>query len=177
MIGSSCCTRMNTLVVEEPMSMPCEPTCAPSVRSSLPAARLAGLGVSLAAMAALALAMWLTPRSSGYGTHEELGMPPCSMLANTGWPCPTCGMTTSVSAAVHGRLSLAWKAQPFGLVLTGLLAGLAVAGAAQAVSGKVILMPLARLGWWWGVILGGGLVAGWGLRLLSGWAGGEYPLR
>ncbi len=48
------------------------------------------------------------------GTHRQLGLPPCGWLAATGYPCPTCGMTTSFSAAAHAQPGASLHAQPFG---------------------------------------------------------------
>lgn len=160
------------------MSVPCSPTCArPAVANQAHSRRLLGLAVAVPALAVLGAALWLTPRPSGRGTHQKLGMPACSLLANSGWPCPTCGMTTSLSEAVRGRLGRAFRAHPFGPVLAGAMALLALSGLAQAASGRALLAWVGCLGWWWGVILGGGLLAGWGWKLLAGCLSGEYPLR
>ncbi len=43
----------------------------------------------------------------------------CPLLSTTGIPCPLCGMTTSVVAAIHGDLAGAVSANPFGLVAIG----------------------------------------------------------
>lgn len=40
----------------------------------------------------------------------------CPLRATTGVPCPLCGMTTSVTAAVHLDLSAAMTANPAGIV-------------------------------------------------------------
>ena len=159
------------------MTSQCNPTCAPAQAAKSGAVRLWGLLGAAGAMAVLGVAAWMVPRPNGHGTHQELGMPPCSMIAELGWPCPTCGMTTSVSQAVRGRLGEAFHAHPFGLVLTATLAVVMVLGLAQAISGRCVLGRLGVLGWWWAVILGGGLLAGWGYKALAGWASGEFPLR
>ena len=82
--------------------------------------------VAAALAGALALGLMLPPAPSGMGTHTSLGLPPCGMLAMTGHPCPTCGVTTSFALAAHGRIGEAFVNQPFGLavfvcVLGGLL--------------------------------------------------------
>src|SRR5688572_14102208 len=41
---------------------------------------------------------------------------PCPLRTMTGIPCPLCGMTTSVTAAVHLDLGGALAANPVGLV-------------------------------------------------------------
>lgn len=63
------------------------------------------------------LGMWLTPSPSGVGTHEELGLPPCGFLTLTGYPCPSCGLTTVFALLLHGRIFDALRVQPFGVVL------------------------------------------------------------
>jgi hypothetical protein len=57
--------------------------------------------------------MALTPPDpTGMGTHERWGLPPCSMMERTGWPCPSCGMTTSFAHAVRGQWGAALRVQP-----------------------------------------------------------------
>jgi hypothetical protein len=41
---------------------------------------------------------------------------PCPMRMVTGVPCPLCGMTTSVKAALGGDLHAAFAANPFGIL-------------------------------------------------------------
>jgi len=43
-------------------------------------------------------------------------VPPCPLRALTGLPCPFCGMTRSVTAAVHGDLGRALLLSPAGIV-------------------------------------------------------------
>src|SRR5689334_8979719 len=66
--------------------------------------RLYAAGVLLATSAILITAARLHPDAHQYGTHEQLGLPPCGFLVMTGLPCPTCGMTTAFAYATHGRL-------------------------------------------------------------------------
>lgn len=69
------------------------------------------------AWAVLALARALTPDPAGHGTHKQLGLGTCSILAATGVPCPVCGMTTSFTHLAHLDPVGAVIAQPFGAVL------------------------------------------------------------
>jgi hypothetical protein len=138
--------------------------------------RLRGLLVGGCCWIALGVASWLEPLPSGTGTHRQLHLPACSFLARTGWPCPSCGLTTSLAAMAHGRLGLAWKAHPFGMVLFAALVGLAGAGTVEAATGRNLLGRLARPGWW-ALACIGGLLAGWVVRLLVGWADGSLPMR
>ena len=58
----------------------------------------AGL-VALGSLAVLGIAAGLEASDEGIGTHTQLGMPPCMFREATGYPCMTCGMTTSFSHA------------------------------------------------------------------------------
>jgi len=65
----------------------------------------------------LVLGFLFAPDARGYGTHEQLGLQPCFPMATWNVPCPGCGVTTSVSLAMHGRLWRAIVNQPFGFVV------------------------------------------------------------
>lgn len=63
------------------------------------------------------VAFWLHPGNRLYGTHRQLGLPPCAFYVLTGIPCPSCGLTTSFSLMVHGRFLRAFQAHYFGPLL------------------------------------------------------------
>jgi hypothetical protein len=73
----------------------------------------------------LATAGRLTPNQHGQGTHQQLGLPPCTILAWYGIRCPSCGMTTSWSHVVRGQVFAAIRANAGGtlLALVALAAG------------------------------------------------------
>ncbi len=76
------------------------------------------LGLAGAAIVVfLVLGLLVTPAEEGYGTHEKLGLPPCTSMELLGVPCPGCGVTTSVSLASRGRLVESFRTQPLGLVV------------------------------------------------------------
>ncbi len=82
------------------------------------------------------VAAWLDPDPGGTGTHRQLGLQACSVLQLTGYPCPTCGMTTAFAHTVRGNLPQALRAQPMGvLICLGLLAG-SLASLEAAVTGR-----------------------------------------
>jgi hypothetical protein len=114
---------------------------------------------------ALAFAAWLDPAAAGVGTHRQLGLGTCTMLQLTGYPCPMCGMTTTFSLAMHGRLLDALLCQPFALVLFSLTV------ATVLVSLFELVAPRRRWRRFWGWL---GLKEGWIagallLGLLLGW--------
>lgn len=74
----------------------------------------AGL-ISLATLT-LVIARQLTPSIKGFGTHQQLGLPPCVFFHLTGIPCPSCGLTTSFAYAARLHFYQAFVTQPFGLI-------------------------------------------------------------
>lgn len=68
-------------------------------------------------IAGFCLAFRLEPSPRGYGTHQQLGLPPCSIQFLFGIPCPSCGMTTSFAWYIRGQWGLAWQANPAGFYL------------------------------------------------------------
>ena len=51
------------------------------------------------------------------GTHTQLGLPPCNFLAMSGFPCPSCGMTTSFALLMRGDMVAGWRANGAGIFL------------------------------------------------------------
>jgi len=65
----------------------------------------------------LLIARLLRPSANGFGTHQQLGLPPCAFLHFTGIPCPGCGLTTSVAHAARLHFYESVITQPFGMVV------------------------------------------------------------
>lgn len=112
--------------------------------------RVAWAVVAAGALVVLFLAMRLAPDPRGVGTHEQLGLPPCGLVATFGVPCPSCGFTTTFTLAAHGRLLRAFINQPFGLLLfvgTVLAVPIGVVGATKGVSWLLLMdrLPLGRI--------------------------------
>ena len=72
---------------------------------------------ALALVVVLVVARRLEPDPRGFGTHTQLGLPPCAFKVATGRPCPTCGMTTSFAWLARGHLGNSWRANPAGSFL------------------------------------------------------------
>ncbi|MFQ5590799.1 MAG: DUF2752 domain-containing protein [Phycisphaerae bacterium] len=87
-----------------------------AARNNTKSRLIAGL-VFLGSTFVLCLAARLHPSPVGLGTHEQLGLPPCSIIMMFGYPCPTCGMTTAFAYTVRGELVSAFAAHPGGLAL------------------------------------------------------------
>jgi len=79
--------------------------------------RLRYLIVAILATALLLIARVLRPSGDGFGTHRQLGLPPCAFLHLTGIPCPSCGLTTSVAHAARLHFYESVITQPFGLIV------------------------------------------------------------
>ncbi len=103
-------------------------------------ARWALILSSLAIGLALALAWTLTPDERGFGTHQQLGLPPCSGRFLWGGACPSCGMTTSWCWLVRGNLVRAAQANIGGLAL----------GIYAIVGAPWLLLSGIRGRWWIG---------------------------
>ena len=63
------------------------------------------------------LSVYLKPSSRGFGTHEQLGLAPCSFQQLVNLPCPSCGMTTSFSHFVRGQWLRSLQASTTAFVL------------------------------------------------------------
>ena len=72
-------------------------------------------------MVPLVVACRLEPSPQNRGTHQQLGLPPCTLVVVTGHRCPACGMTTAWTHLVRGHWIGALRANVGGAFL-GLLA-------------------------------------------------------
>jgi hypothetical protein len=77
--------------------------------------RLAAVAVVL--IAPLVVAGLLKPDPRGFGTHQELGLPPCTVYVLFGHRCPTCGSTTAWASVVRGRCQQALAANVGGTLM------------------------------------------------------------
>ncbi len=79
--------------------------------------RVVAIGVGATLVALLTTAARLTPSSAGLGTHQQLGLPPCTVVDWFGIRCPSCGMTTSWAHMVRGQMVAALRANAGGAML------------------------------------------------------------
>ncbi|TWU59034.1 hypothetical protein Poly51_18190 [Rubripirellula tenax] len=85
--------------------------------------------VAIVPLTLIGVAANLTPDVDGLGTHQQLGLPPCTMRVVFGIRCPACGMTTAWSHFGRGQWPSGFSSNIAGF----LLAALAVAFAPIAV--------------------------------------------
>ncbi len=147
-------------------------------RASVRRRRCQAAVVLLACSALLGVALYVTPDPRGLGTHEQLGLGRCGMIVTTGYPCPTCGMTTAFACTVRGRLIAALLAQPTGMLLALATIAVWLAAGYVLVTGrpsplKVPYMTPYRLFW----TLLALLLGGWGFKIAYGLATGTLPMR
>jgi len=116
----------------------------------------------------LVIATQLRPAVAGLGTHQQLGLPPCTVRMLWGIRCPACGMTTSWAHLVRGqwRQSLAANAGGFALGLLDLALAMGLVG-----HSAVARLPSRE----WAVLLSLALsvslaiaLVDWGWRLANG---------
>ena len=68
-------------------------------------------------LALLVIAACLQPAPEGHGTHEQLGLPPCTFKLLFAVRCPSCGMTTAWSHFVRGQVIQSLAANSAGTLL------------------------------------------------------------
>jgi hypothetical protein len=56
----------------------------------------------------------------GFGTHEQLGLTPCSFYRWTGRLCPTCGATTAWAHVLNGEWAAAARSNLAGTLAAGM---------------------------------------------------------
>ena len=138
------------------------------VRLASPTRLLAG-GAGLILAALLATAATLSPDERGFGTHEQLGLGPCTFADCCGVRCPSCGMTTAWSWLLHGRPEKALATHAVGT----LLGAAAVLGAVwlgvAAIGGqwRWLAPSEAQALWSLAAVVMAGLVE-WAVRLTAG---------
>ena len=81
------------------------------------ALRIVSLIAGIFAMALLITSSQLEPSTEGFGTHEQLGLPPCTSIYVWGTRCPACGMTTSWAWATRLNVVESFRANAGGLML------------------------------------------------------------
>lgn len=68
-----------------------------------PLCRISLLVVGVLSLGLLAVAASIQPDRRGWGTHQQLGLPPCTVQEVFGMRCPACGMTTAWAHFMRGN--------------------------------------------------------------------------
>lgn len=108
--------------------------------------RFRAMAVFAACTAVLGVASALKPDPRGFGTHQQLGLPPCISEEYLGIPCPLCGMTTSFTLMADARPVDAFHAQPAGAFFFVATVLIAAGAASTAITGHMpgFLHPLLK---------------------------------
>ena len=127
------------------------------------------LGIGTLTLLVIAASLKPDPFGTGYGTHQQLGLPPCTMVQVFGIRCPSCGMTTSWAYTVRGQLLGAIQANCGGMLLCiGALAFTPWA-LVSSVRGRWWLgLPREQFWLWAGVTVLVVTLADWAYRLTCG---------
>lgn len=108
--------------------------------------RLIAAAVAIVCLTILTLAGFLKPDPQGLGTHTQLNINACGFYERSGYPCPTCGMTTAFALTVRARIYEALLAQPAGtLAALATMFTAAVAGYIACAARQVNW--LSRINW------------------------------
>jgi hypothetical protein len=125
--------------------------------------------VALGLAAPLGVAAGLRPDGRGFGTHQQLGLPPCTFWVLFGRRCPSCGMTTSWAHLVRGQIAGALAANVGGTLLGALTAGAVVWLLASGLWGRWLgLVPNVTLIIWLLAGVGAVTLVDWVIRLARG---------
>lgn len=92
-------------------------------------------GLVIAVLGCFAVAWMLNPDPRGFGTHQQLGLPPCTFQLLYRFPCPGCGMTTSFSHFVRGQFASSFHVNPAGFLLASVMTMLVVWSLKSLISG------------------------------------------
>jgi sugar phosphate permease len=136
-----------------------------TARSLSPLGRALLAAVALAMFALMATARSLAPDPRGFGTHEQLGLARCWFTATTGWPCPTCGMTTAWAHGTRGDVTAACSANLGGALLLPIAGLAAVWALVSAAVGNMLGSWTPRLFLWMGTAWLAIAVLDWARRL------------
>jgi hypothetical protein len=132
--------------------------------------RVVAIAVGAMLVGLLVTAARLTPSSAGLGTHQQLGLPPCTVVDWFEIRCPSCGMTTSWAHMVRGHVLAALRANAGGAMLAIVAATCGPWLVGSGVRGRWLIGRPAEE-----IVLGMGLtiivvtLVQWTLRLSLGW--------
>lgn len=141
----------------------------PSIWSNRPVGvklRIGMLAAALLCAAPLVVAGRLKPNPDGLGTHQQLGLPPCTIRVMWGIRCPSCGMTTSWSYFARGQVMMSLRANIAGTLLAIIATSGAVILFSGFASGKMPGRGVLVLATWGMVLAWIVAIADWAWRLV-----------
>ncbi len=125
----------------------------------------------------LSVALWVHPDASGLGTHKQLGFPSCTSVTLTGYPCPTCGMTTAFAHTVRGQLASAFMAQPAGMFLALGTIAAGILSVFTLITGQLPTVNWYRVSPTWVVLLFVAVILlSWLFKIVTGRSAGVLPV-
>jgi hypothetical protein len=127
--------------------------------------RVLAVVIVLTVLTPLGVARTLSPAKAGLGTHQQLGLPPCSMRVLFDMRCPACGMTTSWSHWTRGQWWAAGQANVGGACLAMLVIVIAAIALRVAWTGRSPLPATITYLGWSIVSVGAVTVVDWIVRL------------
>jgi hypothetical protein len=128
------------------------------------------LGWGLFLVAGFALAAWVEPDPRGYGTHQRLGLPPCSFHVLFGTSCPSCGSTTSFAHFVRGHWPAAVRCNTAAFLLALTCAAMIPWSWYSAWRGRLWQVEQPATAFLWLLIVLCSIsIAQWIMRLLWSW--------
>lgn len=124
--------------------------------------------IGLFLLAGFSLSGWLSPDPRGHGTHQQLGLAPCSLLLLTGRPCPSCGGTTAFAHFVRGEWPSAVRSNAAAFALALVCAIVLPWSVLSAAEGRLIgIIDYERAALWLVMTLAGLFALQWGVNLLT----------
>lgn len=129
--------------------------------------RAGWLLLALFGLALLFIARALEPSTSGLGTHQALGLPPCGFLLYFERPCPGCGLTTAFAHLARFEFIAALRANAAGALLFMLNLGAIALGLLGTFKG-LRLLPLleSKTTRYTATLTLSALAAGWLINLI-----------
>jgi hypothetical protein len=82
---------------------------------------------------------WIVLVLAAVHPPHGLGIPLCWLDRLTGIPCPGCGLSRSLSCAIHGMFGASWEYHPFGIFFLATFAVIALASLLPAVRRQALL--------------------------------------
>ena len=116
---------------------------------------------------ALIVASRLQPDSRGLGTHQQLGLPPCSMRMLFGIRCPGCGMTTSWAYFTQGEWLASAQTNVAGFLLAWFSLAVTVIAVRSVVTGYPPSIRIQQVATLSGVAIMVVAFMNWGWRLMA----------